>query len=112
MGQNGVGSDRITQNKLLERDILNTKKGDWSAKSNLAKTFSHLLRSLAEKRSSDPTQINTLIEAGKEGLFKAASKFKQGMNPDRFHIFALEFIEKAMDKKLKPGFFARLFKFK
>jgi len=109
MGQNGVVSDRITQNKILERDILNTKKGDWTAKANLAKTFSHLLRSLAEKRSNDPTQINTLIEAGKEGLFKAAAKFNVKTGADRFHIFALDFVEKAMDKKLRPGFFARLF---
>ena len=109
MGQSGSVSDKTTQYKILERDILNTKKGDWAAKSNLSKTFFHLLRSLAEKRSTDPTQINTLIEAGKDGLFKAAIKFKVQNGADRFHIFALDFVEKAMDNKLHPGFFARLF---
>jgi len=109
MGQNGAGSDRASQNKMLEREIINARKGDWTARSNLAKTFQNLLRSLAEKRSKDPTEINTLVEAGKEGLFKAAGKFNPASGAERFHVFALDFVERAMDQKLKPGFFARLF---
>ena len=109
MGQSGTTSDRASQNKILEREIINAKKGDWTAKAGLAKAFQNLLRSLAEKRSKDPTEINTLVEVGKEGLFKAAGKFNPSAGAERFHVFALDFVEKAMDQKLNPGFFARLF---
>lgn len=109
MGQSNTGSDRNAQSKALERDIQGVQKGDWTAKNNLVKAFQNLLRSLAEKRSKDPTEINTLIEAGKEGLFKAAQKFSIATGGDRFHVFALDFVEQAMDRKQKGGFFARLF---
>ena len=110
MGNNGAQSGKAAQFKTLERYILATKKGDWNAKNNLVRTFLPLLSSLAEKRTSDMTQKNKLIDAGKEGLFTAARKFKEGMGADKFQVFALDYIESSMDNLGKDvGFFARLF---
>ena len=100
--------------KAVERDILATQKGDWNAKNNLARTFTPLLTSLAEKRSSDQATINRLVEAGKEGLLTAARKYKPSIGAERFQIFALDFIEKSMDSASHSGgglggFFRKLF---
>lgn len=110
MGNNGGQSTKAAQIKTLERDILASKKGDWNAKNNLVRTFMPLLNSLAEKRTSDTGQKNKLIEAGKEGLFNAAGRYKENMGADKFQVFALDFIESSMDSSGKSGgFFARLF---
>lgn len=108
MGNNGTQSSRDAQAKQIERDVLAAKSGDWNAKSNLARTFMPLLQTRAQKRSSDTAEINTLIERGKEGLFKACRKYNQKtVGAAHFQTFALDYIEKAMDSK--PGFFSRLF---
>lgn len=110
MGNNGAQSAKAAQNKTLERDILATKKGDWNAKNNLVRTFMPLLVSLAEKRTTDMAKKNKLIEAGKEGLFTAARKYKEGIGASKFQIFALDYIESSMENSGKSvGFFARLF---
>lgn len=110
LANNGPQSTQATQTKNLERDILATKRGDWNAKNSLAKTFMPLITSLAEKRTTDNVQKNKLIEAGKEGLFNAARRYKENMGPEKFRIFALDFIESSMDNVGKGGgFFARLF---
>ncbi|MDD4871725.1 MAG: hypothetical protein PHR77_14305 [Kiritimatiellae bacterium] len=110
MGNNGNQSSKAAQFKSLEREILATKKGDWNAKNNLVRTFMPLLISLAEKRSTDNAQKNKLIDAGKEGLFTAARKYKENIGAEKFQIFALDFIESNMDNLDKNvGFFARLF---
>ena len=114
LDQHDGASQHAIDLKSLEHDILATKEGDWTAKANLTRTFTPLLKSLAEKRSSDVPQINEYIEAGKEGLVAAAKKYKPGIGAERFRIFALDFIEGSMDrvdkaKKRKAGFFGRLF---
>ena len=110
LGNNGPQSSKAAQFKMLERDILATKKGDWNAKNNLIRSFMPLLTSLAEKRSQDTAKKNKLIDAGKEGLFSAAKKYREGIGADKFQIFALDFIEARMDNiDKKVGFFARLF---
>jgi len=110
-GQNESTSSRAAQARILERDIVAAKKGDWNAKNNLARSFLPLLTSLAEKRTTDPGRINLYIEAGKEGLFRAARRYKQSVGADSFQIFALDFIEAAMDRGVggKKGLFSRLF---
>lgn len=108
MGQGQAYTSKAVQTKVMERDIIAAKRGDWNAKSNLSKTFLPLIISLAEKRSSERTEINRLIEKGKEGLIVAARKFKASENPEHFHIFALDYIEASMDNK-GGGFFSRLF---
>ena len=95
----------------FEKIILAVKAGDWNAKELLANEFMPLLTSLAERRSKEKAVINTLIEAGKKGLFKAAQKYVHKIHPEKFRIFALTFIEKEMDNALtgKKGFFSRIF---
>ena len=102
-------SIRNTKTETLARELA-AKSGDWNAKQNLAKEFTPLLVSLAERRSSDPSRVNALIEAGKTGLYKAATKYKPAMGAERFRIFALDFIEAAMDRGERGGgFLGRLF---
>lgn len=108
LGQNESTSVRAAQLKALERDLASARKGDWEAKHALVRTFMPLLRSLAEKRASEPAAINTLLDNGKEGLLKAAKKFKVTNGADKFQVFALDFIEAAMDRK-SGGFLSTLF---
>jgi DNA-directed RNA polymerase specialized sigma subunit len=108
------GQSKVEQQRALEREILGAKGGDWNSRNNLARLFMPLLHSLAEKRAKDVPTLNRLVEAGKEGLADAAHKYKTSIGPDRFRIFALDFIEKRMDRELHGGggigaFFARLF---
>jgi DNA-directed RNA polymerase specialized sigma subunit len=95
----------------FEREILAAKGGDWEAKNNLARRFAPLLTSLAQKRTADTGEINKFIEAGKKGLLKAAGKYKSNIHPDKFQVFALDFIEREMNIAAKGGggFLARLF---
>ena len=110
MGNEGVTSTKAAQAKVLEKDIEAAKKGDWTAKNNLIRTFTPLLASLAEKRTKDIAKMNDYIDAGKEGLLKATKKFNPSHGGDKFHIFVVGYIESAMDKHEKGGgFFARLF---
>ena len=70
-----------------------------------------MIKSLAEKRATETPRINDLIEAGKEGLYAATKKYKKTMGPEKFRLFALDYIESKMDCKSKGGgFFSRLFK--
>jgi len=112
MSDEGDRTSKAAQAKALEREVLSAKKGDWNAKNSLARTFMPLIKSLAEKRSSEPAKVNRYIEAGKNGLFTAVKKYKSSVGPDKFQIFALDFIEKSMDREEKGagvGIFARLF---
>ncbi|MBN1557511.1 MAG: hypothetical protein JW951_05125 [Lentisphaerae bacterium] len=107
---NGSPSSREAQTKVLERDVLAAKKGDWTAKNNVIRTFTPLLRRLAEKRTSDTAQINTYMEAGKAGLLKTINKYKRSLGPEKFQMVAVEYIEDAMDRAGKRGgIFSRLF---
>ena len=111
--QNGTQSSKAAQAKALERDIKASKKGDWNAKHNLVRTFTPLLTSLAQKRAKDVVQVNAYIEAGKAGLFQAVRKYKSNIGPGKFQVFALDFIERSMDRAAKGqnpagGFFSRL----
>ena len=111
LGQDGQQSSKAAADRVLERDIQAAKKGDWNAKHNLVRTFTPLLTSLAEKRSQDTAKMNQYIEAGKQGLFEAALKYKPVVGPDKFRIFALDFIEASMNRVDKGGgFWARLFR--
>lgn len=111
MGQEGPNAKKNSQARVLEADILAAKGGDWNAKSNLVREFMPLLQSLAEKRTADVATRNRYVEVGKEGLYAAARKYKPGIGPHGFQIFALDFIETRMDRVTggAGGFFARLF---
>lgn len=97
-----------TQTRELDRDIRGAKQNDWNAKAKIHKTFMPLLTSMAQKRSSDQSRINELVDKGKEGLNKAAKKYNLNEGADKFRIFAVSYVEDAMDGK-GGGFFSKLF---
>jgi hypothetical protein len=111
MGPEGPEQKKRTEARVLEHDILAAKDGDWNAKGNLVRMFMPLLTSLAEKRTAENAKMNAYIEAGKKGIFTAAKKYKKNIGPEGFEIFALDFIESAMDRAADGagGFFSRLF---
>jgi DNA-directed RNA polymerase specialized sigma subunit len=109
-GQIGTQSAVTTQAKVIERDVLAAQQGDWNAKASLIRAMTPLLVSLAQKRATDQPNVNALVEAGKEGLYRATRKYRHAIGAERFQIFALDFIEAAMDDHLKGGnWFTRLF---
>ncbi len=110
MSGNEASDDKAAQRRRLQHTILNAKKGDWQARDLLAKEFHPLLTSLAEKRSVDDTARAKYFDAGKAGLQNAAKKYKPTVGPDKFRIFALDFIEASMDRvDGGGGFFSKLF---
>ncbi len=102
---------RVSQDRVMENEIIACKRGDFEAEKRMLRKFMPLLTSLARKRSQEPPVINMCIEAGKKGLKKAIQKYKPSVGADKFRIFAVEYIEKSIDDSLqeKKGFFARLF---
>jgi len=111
INQGASTTSKAAKAKVLEHDVVAAKNDDWNAKTRLAQTFMPLMKSLAEKRATETQQVNALIEAGKEGLYAAAKKYKKSMGAEKFRLFALDYIESRMDRKGKRGgFFARLFK--
>lgn len=109
MGQDTDLTGSAAQDKALERDVLAAKRGDWTAKENLARTFNPLLQKLAAKRSRDAAKVADLMKAGKDGLALAARKYKPADGPHKFRISAVDYVEQAMDKAMKGSLFARLF---
>jgi hypothetical protein len=109
--RNGPQSGREAQAKVIERDVLAARKGDWNAKNSLVRTFTPLLTQMARKRTAEPAKVNTFIEAGKGGLLKAVRAYRPGSGADHFQISAARAIETAMDKvdRKGGGFFSRLF---
>jgi DNA-directed RNA polymerase specialized sigma subunit len=103
------GDDKKAAQAALERLIKRTKDGDFQARDALIQHYMPILSKLAKKRSSSSKEFNETIEAGKAGLCEAARKYKPSVGPDKFQVFALDFIEKAMDKgSSSGGFLARL----
>ena len=91
---------RVVVRKSVAKDMRGISRKD-------AQRIVALIKSLAEKRASDAQGVNDMIERGKQGLYKAAKKYKKSVGADRFQIFALKFIEQSMDNK--GGFFSKLF---
>lgn len=110
LNQDAGESGRAAREQSLENDILAAKSGDWTARNSLSRRFMPLLTALAQKRASDTVRVNVYIEAGEQGLFVAAKKYRRHMGGHKFRIFALDFIEAKMDQvDRKPGFISRLF---
>jgi DNA-directed RNA polymerase specialized sigma subunit len=92
---------------LLAQLIAGCRLGDIESRRALEKNFYPLLVMLATKRvGANPAARNPLIENGKQGLRRAVDHFPKRALPRRFRIFALDYIEAAMDRK--PGFWSRL----
>ena len=103
-------SPAADREQAIERDIKTSCRGDWEAKARLVRQFMPLLTSLASRRSTETPTINRLIEAGKNGMLKAARKFPPNGHV-KFEIFALQYIDDAMNRTNSyGGFWARLFR--
>lgn len=110
VNQNGSRTTQSAAYKVLEQDVLAAKQGDWKARQSIERTLLPLLTSLAEKRTDDPAKQQQYIDAAKEGIGRAAKKYKPSIGADHFRIFALDFIEAAMNRvDGQGGFWGRLF---
>jgi DNA-directed RNA polymerase specialized sigma subunit len=98
LDQDGQPSTAAAAATAIARDVRALKLGDRNAKNSLVRAFQPLLTTLSDKRAQgDHGKHNRYIDAGKEGLFKAAKKYKARSNGDNFQLFALDYIERAMD---------------
>jgi len=104
----GKGSAKNEETQAVERLLSAARDGDFAARDMLVQHYMPLLTSMAKKRSHEVKEINSLIDRGKEGLALAAKKSKPSMDAAKFKLFALDFIEKSMDKS-GGGFFSKLF---
>ncbi|NQU41331.1 MAG: hypothetical protein HQ523_15390 [Lentisphaerae bacterium] len=111
LSSDGQQSAAAAAAQAILHDVRAVKAGDWNAKNSLVRAFQPLMLSLAEKRSHhDMAKNNRYLDAGKEGLFRAAKKYKAKSHGDNFQVFALDFIESAMDRvDQKGGVLSRLF---
>lgn len=108
LNQNDYITPEASRERAIERDVEACKKNDWEAKTRLIQAFMPLLTSLAKKRTQETATLNRYIEAGKLGLTNAAHHFNAAAGT-KFQLFALDYIEQAMNRVNRPGFFARLF---
>ncbi len=103
-------SPAVNRELAIERDVRPCRRGDWEAKARLVRQFMPLLTSLAHRRTSETVGINRLIEAGKDGMLRAVRKFRPHRH-EKFEVFALQYIESAMERENSPrGFWRRLFR--
>ncbi|MBN1269822.1 MAG: hypothetical protein JXB04_09555 [Kiritimatiellae bacterium] len=109
MGELSAGGDKEMEAQLLEKMVQGTRDGEFQARDALVQHFMPLLQSLAKKRGDDVTEVNRLIEVGKQGLLSAARKYKPGQGADKFRLLAVDLIDRAMSDATRGGFFARLF---
>jgi len=109
LGNDERQSSHAAAAHALEQDIAAARKGDWQARENVLRGFLPLITSMAEKRTAEPEARTQCIEAAREGLVKAMNKYRPG-SARGFQLFAVEFIEAAMDRAQKGGgFLGRLF---
>ena len=95
--------------RKLANDLAAARRSDWGARDRVVHHFTPLIRSLADKRTQDPREIQRLVEAGKAGLVTAIGRFDPAAGTERFQLFALDYIEKRMDRPAGAGgFFSRL----
>ena len=103
---------RIADLDMLERCLAKCQAGDLREHMQLARKFRPLIRTLAEKRAGGPEnvkEINRLCSLGREGLYEAVIEYNSNVGIAHFRLFALDYIERAMDSKPK-GFWQRLFR--
>jgi DNA-directed RNA polymerase specialized sigma subunit len=93
--------------KKLTTYLTSAQKGDWDAKKRIIEMFTPLVKSMVDHRGFTDEDREAAIERGKDGVEKAAKKFKLSNGGDKFQLFALRFIEAAIDKK--ATFIGKLF---
>jgi len=110
MRVNGAGTTQAAHAEVLAKELYAARKGDWRAKNDLVRTFMPLISSVVQKRAADKEHTEKYVEAGKAGLYEAIKKYKSSVGPGRFQVFALDYIERSIDRVDNGGgFFARLF---
>ena len=96
----------------LDQCLTQCRTGDLREHMRLARKFRPLIRTLAEKRAGGHDQvreINRLCALGREGLYEAVLEYTDKVGVSHFRLFALDYIERAMDGRPK-GFWQRLFR--
>jgi hypothetical protein len=109
LGQETDLTGSAAQDRVLERDVLAARKGDWAAKQSIQRSFAPLLESLAAKRTSDHAKRSAYIKAGRDSLARAIRQHKPSDGPHRFRLAAANCIEASMDRVDKGSFLSRLF---
>ena len=100
-------SGKHAREERLERCLAACRNGDLREQMYLAGIFKPLIHSLAEKRAGgDLRVINHFCARGREGLYEAARNYRPKIGAGHFQVFALNFIERAMDGP-RPGFWKR-----
>jgi len=89
--------------RKLANDLAAARRSDWGARDRVVHHFTPLIRSLADRRTQDPKERQRLVEAGQAGLVTAISRFNPSGGPERFQLFALDYIEKRMDRPAESG---------
>lgn len=110
----GVHENGASGKQLEERELKNLlagcRRGDWEAKHQLTRSFTPLIKTLARKRAAgDENKAKALVVNGREGLLKAAARFRTSEGVSRFRLYALPYIEKHMDGTEKGGWLKRIF---
>jgi DNA-directed RNA polymerase sigma subunit (sigma70/sigma32) len=75
------------------------QRGDWEAKRRIVTMFTPLVKSMAEHRELTGAPLAEAIDRGKRGVERAIKKFKTTSGGDQFQLFALKFIDAAIDSK-------------
>jgi len=109
LGTSVSASGKAVRLRVIQNDIVSAKKGDWNSRRALLTEFRPLLQSMAEKRAQTPDAVRALVQAGEEGVARAVRKFRLSDGADSFQVFALPYIERAMEEPGKRGFLARIF---
>ena len=87
----------------LAQAVAGCKLGDLESRHALERQFAPLITMLAGKRTGADNHVarNELIDRGREGLYRAAKRFPPRESIRRFRLFALDYIEAAMDKPVR-----------
>jgi DNA-directed RNA polymerase specialized sigma subunit len=108
LNMNELNAEDGDENAAMRRLLQQVKEGDYQARDTLYNVYTPFITKLAQKRTRDVNEVNNLIEKGRAGLLTAAKKFKLNSGPEKFKLFALDYIEKNMDAA-DGGFLSRLF---
>jgi DNA-directed RNA polymerase specialized sigma subunit len=82
------------------------QQGDWEAKARIVTMFTPLVTSMVDHRGLADEARSAAIERGKRGVERAAKKYKLVNGGDKFQLFAIRFIDVAIDSK--GGLLAKL----
>ena len=112
MGDDAKRSPQARDLRKLSGIIKAIQEGQWDAGDKLVREMKSYLENLAHKRAhGDEDAYARYLTAAEEGLLKAAKKFDTSDSIDKFKVYALDYIDKSMDKAggSSGGFLGKLF---